>query len=61
MSVLTSCCGVEVTSHIYELEDPGSILGRTITQGLKIIEKKVLPLRQYQQMVRCPGLLGERP
>ena len=32
--------------------------GRTITQGLKITEEKVLPLQLHQQMVRLTSLLG---
>ena len=32
--------------------------GRTITQGLKITEEKVLPLQLHQKMVRLSSLLG---
>ena len=35
--VTTSCCGLVITTHLYEL---GLKLGRTTTQGLKIVEKK---------------------
>ena len=43
-TVHTSCCRLVITVHVYtELGDPSSILGRTTTYGLKIIEEKVLP------------------
>ena len=38
----------------------GSIPGRTNTQGLKIIEEKLLPLFLYLQMVRSSRPLGQR-
>ena len=40
-------------------EVAGSSLGRTNTQGLKIIEEKVLPLLKHLQMVRPSRLLGQ--
>ena len=40
-----STCSFVVTIRLpFKLGDPVSILGRTSTQGLKIIEEKVLPL-----------------
>jgi hypothetical protein len=43
----------------FKLGDPDSILGPTSTQGLKIIEKKVLPYIDISKcMVRLSRLLG---
>ena len=43
---------------VYRAGGLGSIPSRTTTQGLKIIEEKVLPLLQHLQMVRPSRLLG---
>ena len=47
---------VERRSLVWEVV--GSNPGRTNTQGLKIIEEKVLPLQLHQQMVRLSRPLG---
>ena len=39
-------------------EVSGSSPGRTNTQGLKIIEEKVLPLLKHLRMLRLSRLLG---
>ena len=43
---------------VYRAGGSGSIPSRTNTQGLKMIEEKVLPLLEHQQMVRPSRLLG---
>jgi hypothetical protein len=42
------CRGHHVIALPFKLGDPGSILSRTSTQGLKIIEEKKLPLHWHQ-------------
>ena len=44
LAYLTRACGIVVTTLPFKLGDPGSNLGRTSTQGLKITEEKELPL-----------------
>ena len=45
--------GLQIIARLsFELESPGSSLGRTSTQGLKIIEEKGGPLHWHQKMVK---------